>query len=282
MGEVLIIGLPQKVRQRVENSATRNGVRITSILAGLRSDRTFQLLPHPSQAVHTVRNHIDKINDFSDVSIVVLPYAPIPDDLKTELDAIDELGGNLRRPVPGTDDWPAFRRRKKGDSDHIFDRKLCDRIAALVCSQQVTELPSAYFERLQTDHPRFLVADGVMELCDSVAPHRYEFMRVCADAFVEILQEYGSVGVMQQFFSTRGLTLAQSGGISTTIRVIRAGKVLHNETSNMHLKQGDSTTPQSAARIYFQHFSIDSEYYIAISYAGPHPNTNTSCELTFD
>ena len=282
MDEVLIIGLPRKVRQRVEIAATRNGVRITSILAGLRSDRTFQLLPHPSQAVHTVRSYIDKFDDLSDVSILVLPYAPIPDDLKNELDALNALGGNLRSPVPGANDWPAFRKRKKRDSDHIFDRELYERITSIVCSRQAAELPSVYFGRLQTDHSRLLIADGVLGLCDSVAPHRYEFMRVSVDALVEILQVGGSVGAMQEFFSARGLTLAQSGGISTTIRVIRAGSVLLKETSNMHLKQGDSTTPQSAARIYFQPFSIDAEYYIAITYAGPHPDRNASCDLIID
>jgi hypothetical protein len=49
---------------------------------------------------------------------------------------------------------------------------------------------------------------------------------------------------------------------------------LFQQSSQTHLKQGDNTTPASAARVYYQLVSTTTTSYVALMYAGTHPSAD--------
>ncbi|MNP77960.1 hypothetical protein D3C76_1754810 [compost metagenome] len=54
------------------------------------------------------------------------------------------------------------------------------------------------------------------------------------------------------------------------------GAQIHKLTSQIHLKQGDSTTRQNCPRIYYQQVDHASGYYVFLLYVGPHRDGNFS------
>jgi len=83
------------------------------------------------------------------------------------------------------------------------------------------------------------------------------------------------------FFREKGLEHGQTGGISVTFEVLLGTKSVHNENTKTHLKQGDKTSPEGAARLCYQVFTHERCTYVAILYAGPHPERDLrwTCQL---
>src|SRR3546814_172503 len=76
---------------------------------------------------------------------------------------------------------------------------------------------------------------------------------------------------LSSLFQAKNITLAQSGGMQTTIRLVKNGRQLGQAlTSNLHVKDGDGTTPHAAPRIYFQHLDKDEQFRLFLLYVGPH------------
>src|SRR3546814_4806231 len=76
---------------------------------------------------------------------------------------------------------------------------------------------------------------------------------------------------LSSLFQAQNITLAQSGGMQTTIRLVKNGRQLGQAlTSNLHVKDGDGTTPHAAPRIYFQHLDKDEQFRLFLLYVGPH------------
>ncbi|MBD9414097.1 hypothetical protein IB234_05940 [Pseudomonas sp. PDM16] len=249
----------------------QNDVRLTSIPAGLGKKGTFQLQPDPSHAVFKLNSFWNScVDGLENACVIVLPYAPLPDDLVTELDTFVELGGHVEYPQAGTDGWPELQKRQKPDTAFLntLHRKLCE---ALLDNDST--LPSEYFRTLSADCDTFIITEGALDLCDMVAPHRYPFLKNAADALLELVS-IGTEGRVDDFFRQRGITHAQTGGITTTLEVTCPGEIIRCTPSNVHLKQGDHTTPQAAVRIYYQDFLYCGRNYIAVVYAGPHPSAD--------
>ncbi|MFA6183466.1 hypothetical protein, partial [Acidithiobacillus sp.] len=128
------------------------------------------------------------------------------------------------------------------------------------------------------DNARLLIATGALDSCDAVPRYRWLFLTKAADAFALLLQKNGAVGGrLGGFFKNQGVIHAQSGGVNATLQVYKDGRLVYENTSNTHLKQGDCTTADAAVRIYYQHFSFQEELYVAILHAGPHPDRDITC-----
>lgn len=274
MGGVFIIGLPTQISKTLEAAAKQEKVRITSVTAGIGKEGRFRLFPAPEDAIHSLRAYYDQFDGrYEDAFVVVLPYAPIPDEVRAELDVLESMGAEVVQAAPGEDDWPPLAKRGKPDTRFFNDlfRRLRDEIF-----EADEEMPSDYFRAASERNSKIIIAKGALDSCNDVPQHRHAFMKLAADTFVIIADRNGQVGRMDAFFRESGLDHAQSGGISTTLRVCKDGRCIHNATSNMHLKQGDNTTPQAAARIYYQHFLGSGLCYIVVFYAGPHPDCDLS------
>lgn len=275
---VFIIGLPKPLHRRLEVEAGRNGTRVLSVLADIGKEGTLQLVPFPGQAISDLQAYVNLLGShWENAVVIVLPYAAVPLKLDDELEVIEQAGGLVVRPAQGQDGWVKLEQRRPGDAflNGLFRRLISELFEEFPC------LPTEYFRTVSENSTQVLIADGALDSCDLVAPHRRKFLRDVADAFAELVAHNGSGGRVDAFFKKWGLDHAQTGGINATLKLHKDGKCFYNETSNTHLKQGDKTTPEAAARVYYQSFVHETLCYVAVLYAGPHPNSDVTRNLYF-
>jgi len=269
---VFILGLPKAIRARIEGAAKKEGIRISSVLSDIGKKGSLQLLPDPSDAVHSLKAYYDQFSEnYENAFVVVLPYAPIPVDVDGELLVLEEFGAEIVYISEGQDGWPVLAKKTRPDTrflNEVFQQLMLE----ILGEEDV--LPSDYFRSVAEKNPNFLIIKGALDTCDQVAEHRREFLKMAADALSKFIDKGGRVGRIDAFFGTMGLDHAQTGGINTTLSVFKEGRRIYHKSSNTHLKQGDNTTPQAAARIYYHEFSLEERCYVAVLYAGPHPETD--------
>jgi hypothetical protein len=273
MASVFIVGLPTFLLKRFNALAERGELEVDSILAALGSEGYFRLSPDPEQAVHALTGYADTLGEFSDAKILVLPYAPIPRSLSDELQFIKDYEGEVTYFSAGQNGWP---KATVSEFNERFYNSVLDAIVAHLFPKGKPKelLPSEYFAAASDRQRNLLIPGGSVTSCDDVATHRYKFMRKATDA-LERVAAHGHEGTVEEFFNSFGLLHAQSGGILAELEVFRSGKRLHKGGSQTHLKQGDGTKKIAAARIYYYRFDIDKPY-VAILYAGPHPDNNVA------
>lgn len=279
MTRVFMIGLPAPVRLRVEAEAGRRELEVSNIAAGVGNAGTFKLLPHDIEAIYRLQEYVKgEADNYEGCFVLVLPYAPLPNDLIDELEVLEECGAKVIFPTPGELRWPSkssARRRDQAFWDALYDAI----IAELPGEASQIQVPSDYFQRLAANNPRMIITSKSLESADDVAKQRYEFLRSAADALDQYARN-GSAGRIDAFFASHGLDHAQSGGITATLRIHRAGDVSTYECQT-HLKQGDNTTRIAAARVYYCAFTLEGEPYAALLYAGPHPDKDVAREWHF-
>lgn len=281
MSHAFIIGLPLPLRLRVETAAQGQGVFISSILAGVAKEGGLRLLPHSNVAAAKLGEYISALENYQDAKVLVLPYTNIPDDVKDELSALKELSGDATYVFAGKDGWPQYTHKTKLDEAFLNEIFRCIKELFFPGPAAPAVRPSQYFERVAEENGRLIITDNSLANCDEVAPHRYKFMIRAADALSLFLSDSDATGRIEEFVGNKGLIHAQSGGIRTTLRVMREGHCIHSETTQTHLKQGDHTTRPAAARVYYQLFSIENRQHIAILYAGPHPEDDLTRTWNF-
>ncbi len=274
MSHAFIIGLPLPLKQRVEAAAKDHNLFITSILTDVAKEGGLRLLPHADVAASKLGAYFDSVDDYKDARVLVLPYTPIPKDVKNELHALKDLGGNANYAFAGKDKWPLYTRENKLNED--FLNAVFDGIKELFFpgETEVKGKPSEYFSKVAQRSQRFIITAHSLASCDEVAPHRYKFLYKSADVLSLFLSDDNATGRIEDFVSKQGLIHAQTGGIRVTLRVMREEQCVHNETTQTHLKQGDNTTRPAAARVYYQLFALETHQHIAILYAGPHPEND--------
>lgn len=272
MDGVFIIGLPSQLRVGLEAAAKERGAYISTVLAGIGKKGTMQLLPDPSDAVHKFKAYYDQFGEnYEDALVIVLPYAPIPITVDDELTILEELGGEIVYVSQGVNDWPILAKKSRPNTQ--FLNQVFRQIIIEIFNEE-NEKPSDYIRNIAEKNPNIIIIKGALDTCDQVAKHRHEFLKKSVDALCKFVEENGQVGRIDAFLRGLGLEHAQTGGISTKLTVLKNGKLVHQKTTNTHLKQGDRTTPQAAARIYYQEFYLDNQCYVAVIYVGPHPEND--------
>jgi hypothetical protein len=272
MDVVFVIGLPVQLRLRLESAAKKENTSVTSVLTDIGKEGTFRLLPDPSDAIHRLKSYYEQFGVDVERSIVlVLPYATVPQEVLEELAVLEDLGGEVVYIDANDHAWPKLAKKARPDTSFYNDVFRCV-TAELFGAEE--ELLSDYFKNIAERNKNILIIKDALETCDQVAAHRHKFMKASIDAFVEFISQKGKVGRIDAFFRSLGLEHAQSGGIKTTLTVTQAGKQVHQRTCQTHLKDGDNTLRSAAARVYYQEFFVKEECYVAILYAGIHPNSN--------
>lgn len=276
MPRVCVVGIPVQLRARFEATANQRRVTVTSVIVAVGKEGRLEFRPDRDQAVETVRSFFDSLGEEELGRVVVLPYTPLHTAMANEVQVLADLGSDVVWVDARVDRWPATP--PLGGLSQGFLDDLYAALVSLLPGEHTEEMPpSAYFRRVAAQSPRLLIADGALDLSDEVAKHRYKFMRQAADAFEAFLR-VGSGGRIDAHFYQYGLGHAQSGGVNAKLTVVSStGAELHSETSNAHLKQGDKTTRRAAARIYYQAFSVRGVSYVAVLYAGPHPDADIDC-----
>jgi hypothetical protein len=271
MSVVFVIGLFKSLQRKFDADCSRHGLRNKSVLADIGSKGTLTLLPIENDAIHALQAYLDKLESYAEAHVVVFPYAPIPVDLEQELAALTAVGGTVIRGNNGQDGWPALSAKTRPDTGVINAAYKRLWVGMPTVEPTPEPAPSEYFRQVADANPHILFAPGVLTACDQVAAHRWEFLKRAIDALVDFATD-GSGGRIDAFFREKGLDHAQTGGISATLEVMSGTNTIHKGTTNTHLKQGDKTTPEGAARLYYQVFFYTEYTYVAVLYAGPHPD----------
>lgn len=265
---VFVIGLPNALRQRFEAVARRHNVDLG--LAVIATDKRGRLVfvPFEGQACADLEAFSQGCN-WDHLKVVVLPYVPIGAQLQESLEVLHENGAQLIAPAAGIDGWPVMGAPHVSGgafNDELFDA-LC---AALSWNPEIP--PSEYFLKAARRLRDYVIFDNALDRCDEVHVSRHGFLKQSSTLLEQFCRKKGRLDqTLASFFQVHNIELAQSGGMQTTIRLIKNGRQLGQAlTSNLHVKDGDGTTPQAAPRIYFQHLDKDEQFRLFLLYAGPH------------
>jgi hypothetical protein len=280
---VLVIGLPKGASQLVDSFAKGVGLRLSRVYAQLGNQGSFVLLPRPEHCLPEIRRYFDANSagepDYAGSHVLVLPYADVPKDCFVELEVAESMGAHVAHPSHGQDStWPKLSRRKV--SDHEFHVALTKRIqehfAPLV--QEQHKFPSEFIKELSQVSPQLLIADNALKECDNVALHRYDFICKAVTALTSAVTA-GLTSRFAEYCASQGLHHAQSGGSKFTLRIHGSAVKQADIVSQTHLKQGDKTTKEAAARVYYTFLVVTDVRYVALLYAGPHPDGDQSCKI---
>lgn len=282
MSRVFIIGLPKIIRSRVESALKPSGVFVKSIMVDRHKKYDLlTLLPDLSQASGLLRTYYDGLESYDLARVYVLPFVDLPPELEDELDTLEDLGGEIVDFAMGEDGCPALE-RVNPKLDQAFQDAVVKLLVNEIVGDQGVVLPSIHIQSVLGQTPTLIPLGDAISLCDAVARGRYAWVNEAIDALVEIIHAKGQVGDFETFFSLRGIKHAQSGGITVSIEVARPRAQTQHIKCNTHLKSGDKTTRQSAARLYYHAYGGDPDYYIFLLYLGPHPERDISRIHQFD
>jgi hypothetical protein len=282
MSRVFIIGLPKIIRNRVETALKASGLFVKSILVDRhRKHDVLTLLPDVSQAPGILRAYYDALDSYDLARVYVLPFADIPDELERELDVLEDLGGEIVDFLMGEEGCPIVERANP-KLDQAFQDAVVKLLIEEIVGVQEVILPSAHIQSVLERTPTLIPLGDALSLCDEVAPGRYPWVVNAIDALVEVIHAKGQVGDFEAFFAQRNIIHAQSGGITISLDVSKPRTASLQIKCNTHLKKGDGTTPQSAARLYFHAYGGEPDYYIFLLYVGPHPDRDISRRHQFD
>ncbi len=264
MPSLFVIGLPKGIATRVVSGAATNAFNIESILSDRNDAGELQLVPTELTAIYPLQVYTqDKA--LETINVLVLPYTKIPQNLRDELEVLEECGGTIEWTTRGKDGWP----RLGGAPDAGFLDNLFKTFQEKYFPNKAPT-PSEHFRALAQSNARFLVTDGSLDECDDVPNHRRKFLIRCADSCSELV-ELRIEESLENYFEKRGLTHAQNGKEKGTLTITKGGKEVYGETRETHLKQGDNTSRQNATRVYYHYLSIEKFQYVGILHAGPHP-----------
>lgn len=129
--------------------------------------------------------------------------------------------------------------------------------------------PSDAFRDAASRAPSLLLHSDALEFADDIAEHRWQFATLGAD----LLARYAlgePLGPLREWKPTYGVDFAASGRVAYKYNG-RCGAEARESRSEWHLKEGDHTSRESAARIYFARVEFASGPRIVVFYVGPHP-----------
>jgi len=282
MPHILIVGLPKAMRRRAEATLEQWDFFPSTIPADVGRDGKLKIVPSQEDAIQKLYNYCELVADtYSDAVILVLPYAPIDANLQAELDTLEDLGAKVTFTGEPGSNWPAIKPGKKLDTaffNAVFECLLDD----VLGERELEELaPSDYIRALAQEHPKFIIVANALERCDEAAPHRHDFLRNSADAFIDLIQQKSGSGRTDAFFREKGIHHAQTGGITVKTTIVINGVAYAEKKVNTHLTSGNHTTAQAATRIYYHELHHEDETYIFVLYVGPHPETDLTRRYEF-
>jgi hypothetical protein len=280
MRQVFLIGVPKQLRRRIESALEGRGISPSTIITDLDRVGRLQLMPKPEVAVTLLRQYYEPLEGgFENAEVYVLPYVPIPGDIETELEAMVDMGARVYDFEMEVDGWPYLHSPRPKVTEPFLDA-LFDALMCALVDEVAPEPPlSQHVSKAVASSPRLVLIGDAIALCDELPDYRHGFVTTAMEAFVELVAGNGCGVGLDEFFKTRNLHFAKTGGIQTKLEISVNSKVIRDEVHHIHLKSGDRTSPQAAARIYFQMLTHEQLLWIFLLYVGPHPDTNITRKI---
>jgi hypothetical protein len=139
-------------------------------------------------------------------------------------------------------------------------------------------LPSEAFASVAS--ATLILAKDALSKADRITIRRYDFAIRAASALAAFAGQREVPEGLSKFFKDRDLDFAVNGPTLATYDVIKNGAVVSKLSTEWHLKEGDMTSQEDAARIYFHSATVDGTWYVFVLWCGPHPTSFRSvCEL---
>lgn len=280
---LLVIGLPIRKKTLFLAAAKKRGLDTELLLIKRHNDRHL-LIPPQGQSVVALKRFIDT-HPMPGATIVVVPYAERAHEMEQMLqDFVEYADGIVHRPVPEHDGWPKSLIDNPDNAD-VEDELYQALLKLLGWEEPINKsVPSDRFRKSKEDCDDYEILGNALDRCDEVAEVRHAFLKRSAEALEDLCRKKGQVGMsLDAFFTKKRAPLAQTGGMQTSVCLMKGTRLLHQSDSNMHLKEGENTTPQAAARVYFQHLTFKDKYRMYLMYAGPHPDEkHISCDVAWD
>ena len=126
--------------------------------------------------------------------------------------------------------------------------------------------PSVGFSTHAEQCREFKLADGALDRADELDESRWPFAKKAADLLLRHVQKCDT-GAMRDWKAAHGVDFAPNGKVRYEYTLSR--KKIHSR--EWHLKEGDNTTQDRAARVYFDCFEQEGKPVVVIFYVGPHP-----------
>jgi hypothetical protein len=129
--------------------------------------------------------------------------------------------------------------------------------------------PSAAFLAAARRTSMLVLHPDALKFADDLIKHRWEFATVGAD----LLARYAlgeSLGPLRDWKAARGIEFAATGRVAYKYRGT-CGTEMRDGRTEWHLKDGDNTSRESAARVYFVRVAFSSGPRVIVFYVGPHP-----------
>lgn len=130
--------------------------------------------------------------------------------------------------------------------------------------------PSAAFLDAALRTPALVLHPDALRFADDLVEYRWQFATLGAD----LLARYAmgeALGALREWRATHGVDFAANGRVAFKYRGTCSGESRDGRTE-WHLKEGDNTTPEGAARIYFARVEFSAGARVVVLYVGPHPD----------
>lgn len=129
--------------------------------------------------------------------------------------------------------------------------------------------PSAAFEAAAASSPLVIAPYALLD-ADLLPAHRWDFTTVSAKMLARYANGERDLGALRSWKALYGVDFAANGQVSFQYTITWNGEEVRH-TSEWHLKEGDNTTPESAARIYFDRVAFKRGARVVVFRVGPHP-----------
>lgn len=127
-------------------------------------------------------------------------------------------------------------------------------------------LPSVIFMEHAKACSTFRLAKGALDAADQLDETRRPFAKKAADLLLRHVRSRDT-GAMREWKAKHGVEFAPNGKVKYKWTAPSGKQV----ASEWHLKEGDKTTAERAARVYFDCCEDDGEVEVVIFHVGPHP-----------
>lgn len=134
-------------------------------------------------------------------------------------------------------------------------------------------LPSQAFADASARQQRLHIVNGALNESNNLDPLRHPFCNNAAKALEAYASSGGSTGAgLADWFRGYQVDYAANGQVSFTYDAHLGSNHVRDRYSEWHLKQGDRTTREKAARVYFHNIRLEGDFHVIVFYCGPHPD----------
>lgn len=127
--------------------------------------------------------------------------------------------------------------------------------------------PMAAFEKAKEDCEWLVFSDTALVSANDIAPLRWGFANRAA-ALLRRLACGEDLGAMRNWRADYNVDFAANGRVRCVYHVPDHP---HSKKTEWHLKDGDNTTADAAARVYFNCHPVNRVNHVLVLYVGPHP-----------